>query len=356
MLKHTLDTLKLVAKAYPKFLMYKLFGVPRPVLVSFGITNRCNLRCDYCFLMPQDRINKELPTEKLLDYIDQFIDLGAAQINLQGGEPSMHPDLGKFISRIVERGAICTISTNGFRADKHLEDFKKCYSVCVSLDGSPETTNLHRGKGTYEMGIRALEVMAASGINVRIHGVLTMQTTFADINHLVELAKRYRTNVNFVYALDTGVSITGCDDKKGFSEHIRKIVSHILELKGKRGIPITSKRGAIRQVLNWPCGSQDILIEKEMTEEQKKDMKKLLIPKCLWGHLACFFNPDGKLYICPRAFDREGYFVEIGNRTIREAFYELARLKPCYMCGQMDDLSYSLKLGFDNIRTWLRWF
>lgn len=343
------------ANIYPKILKYRWFKKPTPILVTLGITNRCNLSCDYCFVSLENRSKKDLSTEKLLDYIDQFIDLGAEQIDLQGGEPTLRSDLGVLISHVVERGVQCSMATNGFMVHKHLTDLKKCFVVCVSIDGLPETTDLHRGKGAYGVAVRALETMANHGINIRIHGVVTYSTTAADIDHLVGLSEKFKTNVNFVYALETGIKKIGCDDQTGFPQHARMLAGYINELKGK-GAPITSKEGAIQQVLKWPFGSQEILIEKEMTKEQMTVVRNLRIPRCLWGHLACFFNPDdgGYLYICPRAFDREGYFVRVGDKTIREAFFELAKAKKCYMCGQMGDLSYSFNFSVDNFRTWLK--
>jgi len=348
-----LGKIKLAASMYPKVLAYNLFKTPVPILVTFGITNRCNLKCEYCFATLDKRSQKDIPTNVLLNYLDQFIDLGARQIDLQGGEPTLHPDLDLLVSKVVDRGCQCSMATNGFQVAKHINTLKKCYSICISIDGTPQTTDANRGQGAYDIAVKALDLMSVNKVNVRLHGVLTHRTTTADIDHLVGLAKKYGTNVNFVYALDSGIEKTPHDEATGFPDHIKKIVGYIKELKDK-GEPITSKNGAIRQVLNWPCAPQDILIENEMSPEQKAQMKKLNIPRCLWGHLACFFNTDNCLYLCPRAYDRPGYFVKIGDRTIKEAFAELAKAKKCYMCGQMGDLSYSLNFDTDNVKTWLK--
>ena len=134
---------------------------------------------------------------------------------------------------------------------------------------------------------------------------------------------------------------------------MRRILGYMRELK-RKGAPIVSKDGAINQVLNWPYGVKDILIEDEIKPEQIRELDRLGIPKCLWGHLAVFFNTDEKLYLCPRAYDREGYSVEIGDRPLAEAFQELVAKRKCYMCGQMGDLSYSFNFGLDNLKTWFK--
>jgi len=65
----------------------------------------------------------------------------------------MHPDLGAIISHVVARGAECSMATNGYNVEKHLADLKKCYVVCVSLDGTRETTDFQRGKNAYETAL-----------------------------------------------------------------------------------------------------------------------------------------------------------------------------------------------------------
>jgi len=83
--------LKMAARVYPKILQYRWFNQPAPLLVGFGITNRCNLNCSYCFATLKNRSVKEIPTAKLLDYLDQFIELGAVEIDLQAANRRCTP-------------------------------------------------------------------------------------------------------------------------------------------------------------------------------------------------------------------------------------------------------------------------
>jgi len=296
---------------------------------------------------------KDPPTENLLDYIDQFYKIGTRLFDLQGGEPTIRDDLGEIITHVTRKGAACSIATNGFKVEKHLESLKKCFHVCVSLDGTPDTTNHYRGKGTYETAIKALELLHKNKIHLRIHSVLTNRTKKEDIDHLVELAQKFNSNVNFVYSLESGNNKVDSTAETGFPDTVKSLVTYMLNIK-KNGGPITSKDGAMNQVLNWPYDSQKILLDKEMSQEEYALMKKLKIPRCLWGKMACFFNSDGFLSLCPRGFDRDEYSVKIGERSIADAYYELAARKNCYMCGQMGDLSYSFSFGIDNLKTWKR--
>lgn len=356
-----LTKLRIAANIFPKVQKYRWFGVPTPLLVTFGITNKCNLRCPYCFAGLDNRQGMEMPTEKILDYIDQFRDLGAQEINLQGGEPSLHPDIDKIVHHVVDNGMHCSMATNGIgvsskwhKRERNLKAFKKCYMIGVSLDGGQETTDRNRGLGAYAVAREAIEVLSEHEVNVRIHGVITAIHTKDDIKHLVDLAETFKTSVNFVYAVESGNNEIDTLTETGFPERAKQLMLYMKELKAG-GAPITSKEGAINQVLNWPHDPQKILMEDEMTPDEYAELKALGIPRCLWGNLAVFFNTDGKLYLCPRGFDREGFYVDIGNKTIAEAFHELSRKRKCYQCGQMGDLSYSFGLNKDNMQTWLKY-
>lgn len=354
-MRHVVRKINQARKIYPAYLKQELFSIPTPVLVTLGITNKCNLRCDYCFVGLDNRVGMELDTPQILDIVDQFAELGAVEINLQGGEPSLHKDIDVIINHIVNKGMVCSMASNGAGFLKSTKKFKRLNGdVGISIDGQKELTDKHRGDGAYDDAIKALAALKRDGINRRIHGVVSLETHIEDIDHVVNLAVEHECSINFVYALESGNNEITTYDEKGFPASVSILLHHIKELK-KRGFPIVSKDAAINQVLNWPFGAQDILLKSDMTAEKKNLLKENNIPKCKWGELAVFVNTDEKLYLCPRAFDRDGYSVSFKGKSIREAYLELVKSRPCYMCGQMGDLSYSFNLlDKDNLATWLK--
>jgi len=310
----TASKLRLAGSLYPALFKYYAFKIPTPFMVTFGVTNKCNLNCSYCFAGLKNRVKKDTPVETLIDYINQFYHIGTRLFDLQGGEPTLRDDLGVLIDHIDHIGASCSVATNGHQVEKHIDSFQKCLHICVSLDGTRELTNRNRGETAYDTAINALKLLHNNEVELRLHSVLTNQTQTQDIDHLLDLAIHYKTNVNFVYSLESGNNVVDSTDSTGFSEHNREIVRYLFDKK-KAGAPITSKEGALQQVLNWPYTPQKILLDDEMGAEDYKLMKNLNIPRCLWGKMACFFNSDGFLAMCPRGFDREDYSVYIGNKV-----------------------------------------
>jgi MoaA/NifB/PqqE/SkfB family radical SAM enzyme len=83
-----------------------------PLLVTLVVTRRCNLACGYC--NEYDHVSRPVPVEALLARVDRLAELGTSIVTISGGEPLLHPDLERVISRIRRRGMIATLITNGY--------------------------------------------------------------------------------------------------------------------------------------------------------------------------------------------------------------------------------------------------
>jgi len=102
--------------------MYKLQTIGRglrvltnplvPLLAQVVVTRKCNLSCGYC--NEYDKVSPPVDTDLLIRYIDHLADLGTCIITFTGGEPLLHPDLDKLVSRVVSHNMVCTSITNGF--------------------------------------------------------------------------------------------------------------------------------------------------------------------------------------------------------------------------------------------------
>ena len=79
----------------------------RPILAQVIPTRRCNLSCTYC--NEYDKVSEPVPIDEMLARIDRLAALGALSVDLSGGEPLLHPDLDRVISRIRERGMFATL-------------------------------------------------------------------------------------------------------------------------------------------------------------------------------------------------------------------------------------------------------
>ena len=93
------------------------FGRPMRSL-RISVTDRCNLRCQYCMPEPE---YVWLPRENLLSFeeiaelTDAFTDEGVNRVRITGGEPLLRRNLPALIESLAARPAVedLSLTTNG---------------------------------------------------------------------------------------------------------------------------------------------------------------------------------------------------------------------------------------------------
>jgi MoaA/NifB/PqqE/SkfB family radical SAM enzyme len=84
----------------------------RPHRVYFALTNHCNRSCPWCSTCSSPRAGTWLTPA---DYAARFPATGPFQVQLEGGEPTLHPDFWEFV-RLAREHPRCThlvLCTNG---------------------------------------------------------------------------------------------------------------------------------------------------------------------------------------------------------------------------------------------------
>ena len=129
------------------------------------ITERCNLRCDYCFVRPADH-RGAMPWETARAAVDLLLrECGLSpklSLTLFGGEPLLEIDLLESLLEYGAREAECankemgfSLTTNGTLLDERALRLGRRYgfNFLVSVDGGPATHDRHRrfpgGRGSF---------------------------------------------------------------------------------------------------------------------------------------------------------------------------------------------------------------
>lgn len=105
----------------------------------FILTNRCNLRCPFCFLRKDG--NNLLTPQRWMDFAKQLPDY--ARVTLTGGEPLLYEGFKEVFSFVAERFE-CNIITNGTLLTENYIDlflsFSKFRVLSISIDSVDNTT------------------------------------------------------------------------------------------------------------------------------------------------------------------------------------------------------------------------
>ncbi len=142
------------------------------------ITLACCFSCRYCGSAGGRARDNELSTEECFSVADQLAELGCSRVSMIGGEVFMRRDWKAIVGRLTGYGIRVNIITNGFLfSDSLIEDLKSLdiESVSVSLDGPKEVHDKYRQEGSYDRALRAIRVLAGSGIPVSVISTLNAE-------------------------------------------------------------------------------------------------------------------------------------------------------------------------------------
>ncbi len=164
--------------------------------IAVNVTNRCPLRCAFCYNQPEQHSGRpELSGAELaaaLDGLRRYTVPGAL-LAILGGEPLVRPDDTLALARWGQRrGLRPLVSTNGLLVD---DGFAQAAADCglevqVSIDG-PDAAGHEavRGPGSFARAVAGVERLVAAGV----HTIISMVVHAGNLDQLgdyMRLAQR----------------------------------------------------------------------------------------------------------------------------------------------------------------------
>lgn len=202
------------------------------------ITNRCNLKCSYCWI-PNSR-SPELTTNEWGDAVDRLSNWGVTHFNILGGEPLLRNDLPLLIQHISSKGLGATLTTNGILLDEiKVIEFAKSglFMLIVSMD---RLDGDFRKKGDIERAISLLTFARSLGIVPVIHCVITSENVKS-----VPLLASITTEKSIFFSCSVYQAVGGAqsrpnDDLTPDLIQVQKTFSELAKIKRKTGLVRTT--------------------------------------------------------------------------------------------------------------------
>ena len=158
-------------------------GRATPCTVVIEPTDRCNLRCPGCYAK-SSADGSDLPFERMVEIVEQVIDMGVTLITISGGEPFLREKADRTITRLAERfpNQGFLVYTNGTLIDEEIA--KRLGRVgnvfpAISVEGFEHQTDRRRGQGVYEQSRRVRELLAEHEVMVGFSATVTRQNAEA---------------------------------------------------------------------------------------------------------------------------------------------------------------------------------
>src|SRR5262245_1790033 len=148
-----------------------------PLYAWVQLTNRCNLRCSYCYTESGPTAGGELSMDEAQRLLADVRAAGATTVMLSGGEPSAYPGIVDLVNfACAELGLRVTLVTNGTHVFPELLEClrrSQC-TVQVSLDAVDELGYKQaRGSPLLPQALRGIEALSKVGVPVTLSAALT---------------------------------------------------------------------------------------------------------------------------------------------------------------------------------------
>lgn len=146
-------------------------------VLVIAATQGCNMRCPMCYAQADRVLDNEMSTEEIVAILDQLSMMpwqnGISRVALTGGELFTRPDAIDLIAHVNNLGFHAQVNTNATLLThdqiRRLAEFPRV-RVSVSVDGStPETHDLIRGKGAFDITTRTIRQMCEAGVAVTVN-------------------------------------------------------------------------------------------------------------------------------------------------------------------------------------------
>ncbi|TYP99932.1 cyclic pyranopterin monophosphate synthase subunit MoaA [Tenacibaculum adriaticum] len=175
--------------------------------VRLAVTDRCNLRCQYC--MPAHGIDI-VPRKELLTYKEMYrivrvlTELGVNKVRLTGGEPFVRKDFMSFLEMLSFNDLLddINITTNGALISNHietLEKIKKVKNINLSIDSlQREKFAKITRRDVFPEVYNTFELLEKSNLNLKLNVVVQSGFNTDEINGFVALTKDKDIAVRFI--------------------------------------------------------------------------------------------------------------------------------------------------------------
>jgi len=179
--------------------------------LEIAVGYECNFSCKQCSCaLNRDPKRIRLSLAQFKNSIDQAIEMGAFQFNLNGGEPMLYFDEVRELCRYIrKKGYYVHMATNGFYFTQERMKILKDTGLCsfeMGLDSSIESAHdANRGKGSFRKIMENTEIAHKLGMATAYNTVGNKEKIWnGDLLKLVQLAK-----TNDVLLMITPPCVTG---------------------------------------------------------------------------------------------------------------------------------------------------
>ena len=255
------------------------------MIVSWNVTNACNMYCDHCYREAGCKAEEELSTQEAKRLLEQIAQANFKIMIFSGGEPLMRPDIVELVAYATQLGLRPVFGTNGTLITLDMAQKLKeagAMGMGISLDSLDKTKhdNFRKFPGGWEGAVRGMENCRSVGLPFQIHTTV-MDWNNQELEAITDFAvEKGAVAHHFFFLVPTGRA------KSIEAESLRA------EQYEETLIRIMKKQQQVDIELKPTCAPQFMRIAAQM------GVKTRFRRGCLAGTAYCIISPRGKVQPC----------------------------------------------------------
>ena len=254
-------------------------------IVSWNVTNACNMYCAHCYRDAGCKAEDELSTEQAKKLLTEIKKAGFQIMIFSGGEPLMRPDILELVRFASDLGLFPVFGTNGTLITPEMaRDLKAAgaRAMGISLDSlDPAKHDKFRSfPGGWQGAVDGMKNCKAAGLPFQIHTTI-MDWNAPELEDMIDFAVEIGARAHhFFFLVPTGRAAT-IEEESLRAEQYEDVLTRIM--KKQQAVPIELKP---------TCAPQFLRIAAELGQKSRFHRG------CLAGLSYCIISPKGKVQPC----------------------------------------------------------
>ena len=254
-------------------------------IVSWNVTNACNMYCAHCYRDAGCKAEDELSTEQAKKLLTEIKKAGFQIMIFSGGEPLMRPDILELVRFADSLGLFPVFGTNGTLITPEMaRDLKAAgaRAMGISLDSlDPAKHDKFRSfPGGWQGAVDGMKNCRAAGLPFQIHTTV-MDWNALELEDMIDFAVEIGARAHhFFFLVPTGRAAT-IEEESLRAEQYEDVLTRIM--KKQETVPIELKP---------TCAPQFLRIAAELGQKSRFHRG------CLAGLSYCIISPKGKVQPC----------------------------------------------------------
>ncbi len=254
-------------------------------IVSWNVTNACNMYCAHCYRDAGCKAEDELSTEQAKKLLTEIKRAGFQIMIFSGGEPLMRPDILELVKFADGLGLFPVFGTNGTLITPQMaRDLKAAgaRAMGISLDSldAAKHDKFRSFPGGWQGAVDGMKNCKAAGLPFQIHTTV-MDWNAPELEDMIDFAVEIGARAHhFFFLVPTGRAAT-IEEESLRAEQYEDVLTRIM--KKQQTVPIELKP---------TCAPQFLRIAAEL------GMKSRFHRGCLAGLSYCIISPKGKVQPC----------------------------------------------------------